>query len=117
MTCYCDIEADVPEFFTETRPIARKDHRCAECGGPIRRGDRYLRTTGKWDGEVSTIKTCVHCLAALDAMRSRYPCFCYVFGALHEHLGEDIGAIKHPGLGFAIGRMLVEGRREQRAAR
>lgn len=45
-----------------TRPVARKEHRCIYCGGPILVGERYTQQTGIYDGE---------------PYRSRYHAECY----------------------------------------
>lgn len=52
---------DPPEFYTETRPKAKKEHCCCECKKTINVGDEYVRITGKWDGVCRTYKTCSHC--------------------------------------------------------
>lgn len=44
----CDVHS--PFWRQETRR-ARLVHRCDECGFPIMRGERYVCTSGKWDGE------------------------------------------------------------------
>ena len=33
-----------------TRPIARKEHRCIYCYGPIMVGEQYVQQTGHYDG-------------------------------------------------------------------
>ena len=50
-----------PEFFDETTPRARKRYRCCECQTHIPIGDRYTKSTGKWDGSVSSFKSCMPC--------------------------------------------------------
>lgn len=44
----CDIHS--PFWRQETRS-ARLVHRCDECGFPIMRGEKYVITSGKWDGD------------------------------------------------------------------
>lgn len=39
-----------PEFYNETYPHARKEHRCCECGGTIRVGEIYAYCRGAYDG-------------------------------------------------------------------
>lgn len=40
------------DFHAEpTSPIAKKEHRCIYCGGPILIGERYMQQEGFYDGE------------------------------------------------------------------
>ena len=52
---------DLPEFYTETYPKGRKEHRCEECGGTIRKGQRHFAIPGKWSGIVQTIRQHLLC--------------------------------------------------------
>lgn len=45
---------DQPEFYNETYPRAKKEHRCCECSGVIRVGEVYARSSAKYDGVIST---------------------------------------------------------------
>src|SRR5690242_744154 len=50
--------------FTCTRQVrARKAHRCEECSTGVRRGERYERTSGKWEGDIFSFATCARCVA------------------------------------------------------
>jgi hypothetical protein len=42
-------------------PKANKDHRCCECSGEIKRGEKYQKVKGCWDGKWHTFKTCEDC--------------------------------------------------------
>lgn len=57
----CD---EYPEFYDERVVKARKLHKCCECHIPIPIGVEYQRIVGKWDGQLSTFKTCMQCAAA-----------------------------------------------------
>lgn len=57
---------DMPSAFRERERIARKDHRCCECYGTIKAGVRYMYSSGVWDGQGSSFKTCLRC----DAVRT-----------------------------------------------
>ncbi len=58
--CSCE-DGDPPEFFTEAKRRARKEHRCDECYRPIAVGDRYQRVSGKWDGTIESFAICIPC--------------------------------------------------------
>jgi hypothetical protein len=79
----CD--ADGPEAFRRIERRARKMHRCCECKGLIRPGERYEYCSGVWDGEGASFKTCLDCseIRQHDLLECA-PCF----GELHEAIGE-----------------------------
>lgn len=54
-------DLEMPEFYDETNPKARKDHRCCECSETIPKGEQYHKIVGKWDGHVSSYKLCGRC--------------------------------------------------------
>ena len=56
--CYDD---NYPAFVTEEWRTARKQHKCCECGDPIKPGDRYEYVCGKWDSRIDVYKTCAGC--------------------------------------------------------
>jgi len=86
-SCSYDYDAPSPSVYRETEPVARKPHRCVECGEPIRPGQRYHRATGIWDGSWSTFSTCSPC-ATIRAQL----CACgWSFGCLRETLWECLG--------------------------
>ena len=49
----------------ESRPTARKPHRCSLCGRLIAPGETYERAANVFDGRAYTWKTCAHCEAAI----------------------------------------------------
>lgn len=60
--CYCETgEGDPPEWMNTTQQRARKEYKCFECREPIKVGDLYARTVGKWDGEILTFRLCDYC--------------------------------------------------------
>ena len=59
---------DPPDFCDERIVVARKGHWCVECGMRLAPGKRYQRTAGKWDGEVSTMHTCLPCVRLRERM-------------------------------------------------
>jgi len=51
-------------FIVDVR-VARKEHRCSDCGRTIRPGEQYRRGVG-FDGTAWTWKDCRHCHAVLN---------------------------------------------------
>lgn len=45
-------DCEIPEFYGEGFPVARKPHRCCECLAPIEPGEKHLRWAAKWDGDL-----------------------------------------------------------------
>ena len=54
-------DAELPSVMDETYPKANRKHRCCECGSDIKKGDKYQKVKGCWDGEWQTFKTCMDC--------------------------------------------------------
>jgi len=72
-----------PEVCSETRPKARKEHRCCECRRIIKKGEQYNNTSGLWDGGWDTYKTCTDCESIRDAL------FCsFIYETLWGQLSE-----------------------------
>lgn len=44
------------DFSTIKYPTAIKDHKCSLCGGTIHAGEKYIRFSGRYDGEMFDIK-------------------------------------------------------------
>jgi hypothetical protein len=63
----CDVcldaswDGETPEFCETTRPKARREHTCCECGRTVAIGEQYESVVGKWDGEISRFRTCAEC--------------------------------------------------------
>lgn len=86
--CHCEIS----QAFYQTWRKARKAHRCCECGGTIRAGERYRYASGVWDGYPDSFKTCVLCDAVKTdhiANLDRYDC-APCFTQLYEEWPEDV---------------------------
>lgn len=73
----CDVH---PDFIRYACPVARLVHTCDECYRPIMRGEQYVLTTGKWDGDVATYKA--HELCELLARMLRDDDGCWLMGQL-----------------------------------
>ena len=50
---------------------ARKPHKCCECHNTIKQCEKYTFTSGVWDGEPASFKTCQNCWE-IHAQTSRY---------------------------------------------
>jgi len=84
---YCEI----PEWYSGRWSIARKEHRCVECGAPIFRGEKYGSFSGKWDGKVSTYRQHLECEEACRFIRDFFQYGeCIGFGELYEYEDEYI---------------------------
>lgn len=79
----CD---DAPTVYTTTTPVARKPHRCEECGESIVVGTRYELYKSLFDGTWSTTRTCSSCAEIRDHFRCGGS---YYIGMLWEELEEN----------------------------
>src|SRR5574343_75029 len=70
-------------FYSDKILIAKKDHKCIECGDIIKKGYSYERVTGKWDDKFHHYDTCMICKEIRDKI------FCsFVFGEIWSDLSE-----------------------------
>lgn len=110
LLCYCS--GELPIVYRAARPIARKQHKCYECGVTISAGERYENVFAIYPGDTrgNVFKTCVHCLAVRDLVESRLQCFCWEHGNLHENVCDVLAEAswRYPGLAFAVGRIEAE---------
>jgi hypothetical protein len=77
-------------FWTETYPVARKEHRCTLCGRTIRPGETYRRGVGLDDGRAWTFKECAHCRAVMDLCDPAWGEYEYDADVLYEWEPQDI---------------------------
>lgn len=69
MECSCTTSIDHgcgPSCCNEKIRTAKKQHSCYECGNLINRGDKYEYTSGIWDGDPRSYKTCLDCKSLRD---------------------------------------------------
>lgn len=52
---------EMPAAYVLDVVTARKDHLCIECKGWIKRGEKYNKHHGVWDGSGFTYKVCLEC--------------------------------------------------------
>lgn len=97
-----------------THPVARKPHRCSECGRQIPSGEAYRRQVTLGDGPPTATTECLHCEAAWDWLwrhRSelRYYCDDNVTGNLGIYLAEEDGVPPRIQAGYRL-RWTVNGK-------
>lgn len=102
--CYCDY--DPPTVWRQSTPVARKEHKCSECGRPIDPGHQYEHVFGVWDGRADTFKTCARCFAMREWVKAHVPCLCWAHGNMREEVIETARNYAHeaPGLLFGMYR-------------
>lgn len=83
---YCDF--DGPEFFNETFQKSRKEYKCCECGYEIKKGEKYWRSVGKWDGEIQVYKQHKFCRAACTHLSKLNWDGCIPFGYMMDEWNE-----------------------------
>ena len=82
--CEIDDDGEVWDFCRMTMRQARKLHRCGECRRPIDPGEKYRYLTGKFDGEIQTIRQCAHCAIAADLLVRE--CGGYPIGGVQDEM-------------------------------
>lgn len=84
----CSGDDNPPRVMSESRPRARKEHRCCECGRLIPPGTRYVRTWGIWD-DPDEFKQHIECRELLEYISDTY---CggesWSFGTLRQEVRE-----------------------------
>lgn len=64
-----------PTAYRLVKRTARKEHRCCECRGVIKKGERYNYHSGVWEGDPQAFKVCVDC----EGLRDRVMKDCELF--------------------------------------
>jgi hypothetical protein len=88
MSCSCDWEP--ARFYDAKIRTSRKTHRCEECHGEIRPGEKYEHVSGCWDYGVSTFKTCERCVDLRIWVRNNVPCLCWMHGDADQSLRDAV---------------------------
>lgn len=80
-----------PDCYSELHPKSRKEHKCCECLGVIRVGERYQLFKGVWSGDAYSFKTCLECEALRkECCKGKHPDDEPAFGDLTDYLfGHD----------------------------
>ena len=82
-------DGDSFEWYTEREPLARKRHRCGECGRPILPGERYLYVFARFEGEPTSHKVCLDCRDGVCSWLSNW-CGGYLFEGTFEDCAEHM---------------------------
>lgn len=99
---------ETPSVYSENFRVARKYHRCSECGRAILSGQRYKTTFGVWVGDAKSYKTCPSCISILDLVQSKYANFSWALGDLISEVRDMAPNFPaDPGQMFKLGRYLV----------
>ena len=77
----CCLNDEGPSVFDEQWRVARKRHRCCECGDYILTGMEYQYIRGMWDGMWDSYKTCALCADLRDSLTN---VVCVTLGGLSE---------------------------------
>lgn len=59
----------MPKVFSDSTPVARKEHKCCECHGKINIGETYYSAKGIWE-KPESFKMCLGCKDVFDAVSS-----------------------------------------------
>lgn len=89
MTTCCPLsgnDGDAAEFHDVELVLARKAHRCTECGDDIAVGQRHERVKAMWDGSWSTFRTCLPCVA----VRTHFACEGWIYGEVWNDIAENM---------------------------
>lgn len=95
MNCSCvAIENDgSSEVLSKKNRIARKRHKCYECGVAINIGDVYENFVGISEGDFFQSKTCLDCLSIRDEFFCGSWSFGMILSDLRDHIDEMDGEI------------------------
>lgn len=93
------------EFYSAITRKARKPHKCAECGREIQCGESYQHVSAKWEGDLSTVKTCAHCEVLQKWLLKE--CGGFLHPAVVEDAEEHIREYGVPAYGFGLARLVV----------
>lgn len=83
--CSCSLDLEPIYPYTHLTPTARKEHTCDECGGTIKKGEKYHIHKGLCDGSWMQVKNCEQC----ETIRDDYGCGS--IGGLDEAVYECLG--------------------------
>ena len=70
------------QHFYDTKPIARKPHRCYLCGEAIEIREKHVRRTGVREGRIDSIRMHIECCKHTDANFDEMDWECFFEGDL-----------------------------------
>ena len=97
--CMIDNGDGMVTMIAETRPKARKQHKCAECRRQLDAGENYVRERLKFDGDLTNHRTCVHCEVVRKWLQDE--CGGFLFGGIRDDIEEHAAETSTYGLGVA----------------
>lgn len=86
---YTSYDGDCASVSSTEKPKARKPHKCCECRETIPVGAVHEKTTGRWDDEWLTYRTCLACVEIRQLL--------YCDGGNYTALWEDVREYFHGG--------------------
>jgi hypothetical protein len=102
----------MPKFYSKSMRVARKAHKCYECGNKIEPGTRYENVSAKWEEGFEEFKTCPKCLELRDytICHGHIPCLCWSHGSMIDDCIETLKEYAHelPGMLFGGYRLLAK---------
>lgn len=115
----------MPSCFKEIYRVARKQHKCCECGGIIEPLDVYQYISGVWDGQPDSFKTCTPCTEARDFYEENFKVLrdsddgAYTLTALQSELAEAAKELLdcEPGFKFKTWRLIAKMKQRRAAAK
>ena len=87
----------LPVVYEKDEVIARKAHKCCECGKTIHKGEKYITDKGLWEGSGwSTFHTCDRCDDIRDEVYAAIEDISFGFGQLRDEIAEADLELKYP---------------------
>jgi hypothetical protein len=99
------------QVFSETQPVARKQHQCEQCLRPILKGERYNYYRGLFEGTFFVSHDHLDCRAASIDYAHEFRCYDEDWPFFHDMSETDDGGWmreKHPSVAARLGWALVE---------
>lgn len=83
------MECEIAKVYSAVERVARKQHKCCECGVPINKGETYLVCSGIWSFGAESHKQHLICAEACEWIRDASDGECIPFGYLLEWWGDN----------------------------